>query len=103
MKLPIKQKKLLIITYTITHRGSVIYKNPGGEYNQIIFQYGFETDYYPLESVFSHTKKLCMTNDYLKNHKINNSFASPGHRPLGSNKTGLKLIIFQLISAESCL
>ena len=38
--------------------------------------------------------------EYQNNHKIHTSFDRPGLRPLGANKNGL--IIFILISAESC-
>ena len=63
-----------------------------------------------LEMVPKRAQKLCIasfyrqfsTNIKIKNHKFNTICASLGLRPLKDNKTGFILIIFVLISMESC-
>ena len=52
-----------------------------------------------LEPVLCHTGKLCIVSNYrqfstFSKIKKNMKFVSPGHQPLGANKTGFNFIIF---------
>ena len=72
--------------------------------NTSSFQYGFEP-------VLSVTEKSCIASNYrqhstdakIKIQKIETSFDSPEGPKAWANKTGFNLLVFILISTESCL